>query len=157
MFMTVLSKAAYTTEWIFTAEGTLLLESWFETGFGLNITRQHHHSHSKFEYHEMDNESQTYHRSPRVTPGHGVSQVVPHIPKKRKLSESSSSPADSNVPLNEPIDTGVCNMGKVHAAVQCPPHSAVKRTRTHLNHMNKKELNLLRVQIAMMSDSDGDR
>ncbi|GIY03323.1 b-cell lymphoma 3 protein homolog [Caerostris darwini] len=92
-----------------------------------------------------------------VSPQNMVSQVVPHIPKKRKLSESSSSPADSNAPLNEPIDTDVCNMGKVHAAVQCSPHSAVKRTRTHLNHMNKKELNLLRVQIAMMSDSDGDR
>ncbi|GBN19317.1 hypothetical protein AVEN_79501-1 [Araneus ventricosus] len=89
-----------------------------------------------------------------------VIQENPQIGKKRKLS--ASSPIDfpssyTNIAdelSSEKIAGQMCNVGKVHTAVQCPPQNVVKRTRTNLN---RKELSILRIQIAMISDNDGDR
>ncbi|GFU37420.1 b-cell lymphoma 3 [Nephila pilipes] len=75
--------------------------------------------------------------------------------RKRKLSSSQPHPFSEQGPQEERTLTGeMCNVGKVHVAVQCPPHSAVKRTKTNVT---RKEVNLLRIQVAMVSDSDGDR
>ncbi|CAL1273413.1 unnamed protein product [Larinioides sclopetarius] len=89
-----------------------------------------------------------------------VIQENPQIGKKRKLSASSplgfpSSYTDIADELsNGKIAGQMCNVGKVHTAVQCAPLNVVKRTRTNLN---RKDLSILRIQIAMISDNDGDR
>lgn len=75
--------------------------------------------------------------------------------RKRKLSASQPHPFFEQGALEERTLTGeMCNLRKVHTAVQCPPHGLVKRTKTNVC---RKELNLLRIQVAMVSDSDGDR
>ncbi|KAF8767432.1 B-cell lymphoma 3 protein-like [Argiope bruennichi] len=71
------------------------------------------------------------------------------LSKKRKLSGSSLTDFPSSYTN---ISDQMCNVRKVHTAVQRTPQNAVKRT-----HLNRKDLSMLRVQIAMISDNDGDR